>query len=81
MVLIFAAVAPLDGEPGLSVKDIEFKYYGNRSGTRLEAAMKGPMKVYHSLPPGHEEIVQWIYAGATGRQYAEKVNLYSMKNA
>ena len=52
MVLIFAAVAPLDGEPGLSVKDIEFKYYGNRSGTRLEAAMKGPMKVYHSLPPG-----------------------------
>jgi hypothetical protein len=72
MVLILAVVAPLDGNPGLSVKDIELKYYGNRSGTRLEAAMKGPMKVYHSLPE-HEKIVQWIYAGATERDYTEKV--------
>lgn len=72
MVLIFAVIAPLDGESGLSVKDIEIKYYGNRSGTRLEEVMKGPMRVDHSLPE-HEEIVRWIYAGATEKQYIEKV--------
>jgi len=72
MVLIFAVIAPLDGKPGLSIKDIEIKYYGNRSGTRLEEVMKGPMRVYHSLPE-HEEIVRWIYAGATEQQYMEKV--------
>ena len=33
----------LDGKPGLSVDDIAENYYGNRSGTRLEAALRGPM--------------------------------------
>lgn len=79
MALIYAVVAPLDGEPGLSVKDIEIKYYGNRSGTRLEEVLNGPMKMYHSLPE-HEEIVRWIYAGATERQYMEKVKPILEKN-
>jgi len=65
MVLMYATV-------GFSVKDIEIKYYGNRSGTRLEEVIKGPMRVYHSLPE-HEEIVRWIYAGAPEKQYIDKI--------
>ncbi len=57
---------------GFSVKDIELKYYGNRSGTRLEAALNGPMRVYHN-PPEHDEIVKWIYAGSTEKQYIAKI--------
>lgn len=72
MALIFMDVAPLDGDPGLSVKDIELKYYGNRSGTRLEEVLKGPMKIYHSSAE-HEEIVAWIYAGIPEPRYREKI--------
>ena len=29
-----------DGKPGLSIHDVAETYYGNRSGTRLEAALQ-----------------------------------------
>ena len=32
-----------DGKSGMSVQDIVDNYYGNRGGTRLEAAICGPM--------------------------------------
>ena len=33
-----------DGKPGLSINDIVYSYYGNRSGSKLEAALTGKMK-------------------------------------
>ncbi|MFI3222745.1 MAG: elongation factor-1 alpha [Methylococcaceae bacterium] len=33
-----------DGKPGLSMNDIVYSYYGNRSGSKLEAALTGKMK-------------------------------------
>ena len=33
-----------DGKPGLSKEDIVYSYYGNRSGSKLEAALTGKMK-------------------------------------
>ena len=33
-----------DGNPGLSMNDIVYSYYGNRSGSKLEAALTGKMK-------------------------------------
>ena len=33
-----------DGKPGLSMDDIVYSYYGNRSGSKLEAALVGKMK-------------------------------------
>jgi hypothetical protein len=38
----------LDGKSGLSVTDVADSYYGNRSGTRLEAMIRGPMAGYIS---------------------------------
>lgn len=72
MALLYATVAPMDGKPGLSAGDIVIKYYGNRSGTRLEEVMKGPMRQYHN-PAEHEEVMAWIYSGATQTVYDEKI--------
>jgi hypothetical protein len=33
-----------DGKPGLSMDDIVYSYYGNRSGSKMEAALTGKMK-------------------------------------
>jgi hypothetical protein len=33
-----------DGKPGLSMNDIVYSYYGNRSGSKLESALTGNMK-------------------------------------
>lgn len=70
MVLIYTTVAPEDGKPGLSAADIGIKYHGNRSGTRLEAALTGEMKIYRT-PDEYASIVSWIHSGA-GRQGFER---------
>lgn len=33
-----------DGKPGISVNDIVYSYYGNRSGSKLESQLNGSMK-------------------------------------
>jgi len=33
-----------DGKPGLSMNDIVYSYYGNRSGSKMESALTGKMK-------------------------------------
>jgi len=52
-----------DGKFGISVDDIAYSYYGNRSGSRLESMLDGPMKAM--APPEVElEIVKWVHDGA-----------------
>jgi len=58
-----------DGQPGLSVRDIAETYYGNRSGTRLEAAIRGPMAGFIERPEDRDQIVAWLKSGATEDQY------------
>lgn len=57
-----------DDKPGLSVEDIAVTYYGNRSGTRIEGAMRTWMgDLLH-----HEDrvaITDWIYDGAPDEDY------------
>jgi len=58
-----------DGKPGLSINDIVYSYYGNRSGSKLESMLKGQMK-----PMASEEdrfkLVQWARDGASEREWA-----------
>jgi hypothetical protein len=61
-----------DGEPGLSLTDIAYDYYGNRSGTRLEAAVRGAMSGYLS-PEDTEQIVAWLKSGAGAKGYERDV--------
>lgn len=58
----------LDGGKGLTVQDIAISYYGNRSGTRMEAMLRGPMQIY-SKPLDTALLVDWLQSGATKSGY------------
>lgn len=57
-----------DGKFGLSVDDIVYSYYGNRSGTVLEQKLEGSMK---DKAPDQQrfEIIQWVRDGADKDAY------------
>lgn len=58
----------IDGQDGLSVEDIAENYYGNRSGTRLESAIRGPMADYIEIEH-RNHIVKWLKSGAPEADY------------
>ena len=47
-----------DGKPGLSKEDIVYSYYGNRSGSKLEAALTGKMKA-NAPDEVRFKLIQW----------------------
>lgn len=63
MIYIFESHAGRDGDPMLSVDDLIIAYSGSKSDTKLEAAIKGPMK---NMLPAKElhEIIAWVRRGA-----------------
>jgi hypothetical protein len=59
-----------DGKFGLSVDDIVYSYYGNRSGTVLEQKLNGSMK--ENAPEQERfDIIQWDRDGADEEAYKE----------
>jgi len=73
MVYLYTNHKGHDGEPGLSVEDIVDTYYGNRSGTRLEAAIRGPMFGYLQKLEDRHQIVSWLKGGATEKGYSTRI--------
>lgn len=61
-----------DGKPGLSISDVASSYYGNRSGTRLEAAIRGPMAGFIE-DEDRMRIVAWLKDGAEEDHYANEI--------
>jgi hypothetical protein len=58
-----------DGKLGLSIDDIVYSYYGNRSGTVLEIQLNGAMK--ENASDGQRfKIMQWVRDGAEWEDYA-----------
>ncbi|CAA9890654.1 conserved membrane hypothetical protein [Candidatus Methylobacter favarea] len=59
-----------DGKLGLSIDDIVYSYYGNRSGTVLENKLNGSMK---DKAPEQERfmIMQWVRDGAKLEDYKD----------
>lgn len=57
-----------DGKWGLSVDDIVYSYYGNRSGTKLESMLNGQMKV-NAPPEVRLDIIKWARDGAPEAQW------------
>lgn len=47
-----------DGKPGVSINDIVYSYYGNRSGSKLESMLNGAMK---AMAPDEARftLIQW----------------------
>lgn len=59
-----------DGKFGLSVDDIVYSYYGNRSGTVLETKLNGSMKD-NATEQERFEIIQWVRDGADKDDYID----------
>lgn len=60
-----------DGKFGLSVDDIVYSYYGNRSGTVLELKLNGSMK-NNASEQERFEIMQWVRDGADIDDYKDE---------
>ncbi len=61
-----------DGKPGISIEDVADTYYGNRSGSRLEAAIRGPMAAYIQIEDRHI-IVEWLKKGIPEKDYSSLI--------
>jgi len=59
-----------DGKFGLSIDDIVYSYYGNRSGTTLEIKLNGSMKE-NASEQERFQIIQWVRDGADQDDYVE----------
>ena len=59
-----------DGKFGLSVEDIVYSYYGNRSGTMLETKLNGSMKE-NASDKERFAIIQWVRDGADKDDYVD----------
>lgn len=61
MLQVYEVHAGRDGKPGLSATDLVIAYSGSHADTRLEAALKGPMK--DRLPDEERQVIfDWIHA-------------------
>lgn len=58
-----------DGKPGLSVNDIIYSYYGNRSGSKLESMLNGQMKPMAPTAV-RTDIIKWVREGAPEKDWA-----------
>ena len=59
-----------DGKFGLSIDDIVYSYYGNRSGTVLETKLNGSMKE-NASEQERFVIMQWVRDGAEEDDFAD----------
>ncbi len=73
LVYLYTSFEGYDDKPGVSIEDIVYNYYGNRSGTRLEAAIRGPMAGYIQQAEDRHQIVAWLQSGAPERGYRDTV--------
>ncbi len=61
-----------DGKPGVSINDIVYSYYGNRSGSKLESMLNGSMK---AMAPDEERfaLIQWARDEAPAKDWPTKI--------
>ncbi|HHJ81286.1 MAG TPA: hypothetical protein ENJ65_06595 [Candidatus Tenderia electrophaga] len=65
---LYTSFDGIDGKPGLSVEDIAETYYGNRSGTRLESAIRGSMAGNIDVEQ-RNHVIEWLKSGASAGGY------------
>ncbi len=57
-----------DGQFGLSLNDVVYSYYGDRSGSVLESKLNGSMK-FNAPDDDRFKIIQWVRDGASQTVY------------
>lgn len=72
MIQIYEVHAGRDSKAGISVKDIQIAYSGNKEGTRLESSLNGPMS---GMLPADEKtkIFDWIHSKTEKNKYEETI--------
>jgi len=61
-----------DGKLGLSVEDIVYSYYGDRSGSTLESKLNGSMK--NNAPPEVRlALIKWVRDGAPENEWESTI--------
>ncbi len=65
---LYTSFEGIDGKPGLSVEDVAENYYGNRSGTRLESALRSTMAAYIETED-RNHVIEWLKLGAPETGY------------
>ena len=72
MIQIYEVDAGRDGKPGLSADDIAIAYSGNKTATKLESALSGPMS---GMLPGDEgaTIIAWVHHGLDKTEYDARI--------
>jgi len=73
LVFLYTSHEGHDGKPGVSIEDVVDNYYGNRSGTRLEAALRGSMAAYLEQNDDRSEIVAWLKDGSAEQDYNTRI--------
>jgi hypothetical protein len=68
-----------DGEFGLSLQDIVYSYYGDRSGSVMESKLNGSMK-FNAPEEDRFKIIQWVREGARESSFDEQVKPIFEKN-
>ncbi len=69
-----------DGQPGLSVQDVEIAYYGEHQQTRLGAALNGSMGGNLEYPDQKGIIFKWIENGGDVDEFNAKIAPILNKN-
>ena len=72
LLYVYTAHGNLDGKASLSVDDIVIAYSGSTEGTRLEAALRGPMGNMVGLDD-RASILGWVQAGAARGSYEAQI--------
>jgi hypothetical protein len=72
MVQILFTHGLADGKFGLSIEDIVYSYYGNRSGSPLESKLNGSMKA-NAPDEARFKIIQWVRDGAEQAPYESTI--------
>lgn len=73
MIQVWESHAGKDGDPMLSGKDLMIAYSGNKEGTKLETALRGPMA--DMLPAEKRQVIfDWLHAGAKQDDFEGKIN-------
>lgn len=68
-----------DGKLGLSLNDIVYSYYGDRSGSVLESKLNGSMK-FNAPDQDRFTIIQWVRDGASEQEYNANIKPIIEKN-
>jgi hypothetical protein len=61
-----------DGKPGLSINDIIYSYYGNRSGSKLESMLNGQMKAM-APEDSRFRLIQWARDGGSIKEWKSEI--------